>query len=219
MGVSKQTVEAAYQRHAGSYDIAIKLYRVIGLNLDEYRLRAVELLRLSPGDVVVDLGCGTGLNFGPAIDRIGPRGRLIGVDFSSEMLERARKRIERAGWSNVRLVHSDIAAYDFPERVDAVIATGVFGYVRERDQVVKAVSRALVPGGRVAIVNGKRPDAWPSWLFKLFVLILRPLGITEEYFDSRTWESVERYFRDSTFEEHYGGMVYICSGTAAERRG
>lgn len=128
MAVPKESVEAAYQRYARKYDRAVKLYRLIDLHLERYRERAVEQLRLKPGDCVLDLGCGTGLSFPLLIQHIGAEGRLIGVDLSSEMLACAQGRIDRAGWSNVELVESDIVEYDFPENVNGVLSTGVFEY-------------------------------------------------------------------------------------------
>ena len=213
MEISKEVVEAAYQKYAKNYDFATKLYRLIGLRIHEYRVRAVALLRLKRGDHVIDLGCGTGLNFPYLIQEIGPEGQLIGVDLSAAMLACAQERIERSHWNNVRLVHGDIADYEFPESMNAVLSTGVFGYVAERDRVVEKIANALVPGGRIVIVDGKRSSRWPSWLFKLFVRCSNPFGVTEAYFDNRTWESVERYFQDTTFEEAYGGLLYISSGT------
>jgi demethylmenaquinone methyltransferase/2-methoxy-6-polyprenyl-1,4-benzoquinol methylase len=65
------------------------------------------------------------------------------------------------------------------------------------------------------IVDGKRPDRWPQWFFKLFVWFSSRFGVTEEYFDGHAWESVERFFQDTTFEEVYGGLMYISSGMAA----
>lgn len=214
MPLSKALVEAAYQRHARKYDLAIKLYGLLGLHLEEYRSRAVELLRLKRGDCVLDFGCGTGLNFPLLIKAIGSEGQLIGVDLSSEMLACAQERVNRSNWKNVKLIHSDIAAYDFPGGVNGVLTTGVFGYVIEREKVIENISKALVPGGRLVIVDGKRPDRWPVWLFKLFVWFSSPFGVTQDYFDSHTWESVERFFQDTTFEEVYGGLLYISSGTA-----
>lgn len=85
--ISKQEIQAIYQRQAKRFDAALQLYRLIGLRLEAYRLRAVELLHLKRGDCVVDLACGTGLSFPLLVDRIGPEGRLIGVDLSSGMLE------------------------------------------------------------------------------------------------------------------------------------
>lgn len=213
MTISKEQVEAAYQKQARHYDLAVRLYRLMGLHIEDYRARAVELLQLRIGDTVIDLGCGTGLNFSHLIERIGSGGRLIGVDISSEMLHCAQERIESSGWSNVELVHSDIAAYDMPQGISGVLATGVFGYVSEREQVIEKIARSLLPDGRLAIVDGKRPVRWPAWLFSLFVRISRPFGLTAEYFDARTWQLIAHFFQDTTFEEVYGGLLYISSGS------
>lgn len=217
MTTDKQAVEAAYQRQAKNYDSAMKLYKLAGLRIEEYRARAVALLNLKPGDHVVELGCGTGLNFPLLIQEIGPAGRLIGVDVSAAMLACAQERIERSHWNNVRLVHGDVADFEFPERINATLSIGLFGYVPERDRVLERAARALVAGGRMAIVDGKRPDRWPRWLFKLLVWCSTPFGLTEEYFDNHAWESVERFLEDTTFEEVYGGLLYISSGTKAPR--
>lgn len=212
--LAKQEIQAAYQRQAKHYDFAIQLYRLLGLRIDTYRSRSVELLRLRPGNCVVDLGCGTGLNFPHVIEQIGPKGRLIGVDLSSKMLAGARERVEREGWKNVELVQSDMATYVFPQGINGVLSTGAFGFVPEYERVIEKASRALVPGGRLVIVDGKRPKRWPSWLLRLFVWVSRPFGLTFDYFDTHPWESVERLFEDTAFEEMYGGLLYISSGSA-----
>lgn len=214
MELSKQEVRGKYQSAAKYYDFAVQLYGLIGIR-KAYRLRAVNLLRLQQGDRVVELGCGTGLNFPHIVEKIGPEGRLIGVDISSEMLSHAGNRVERAGWKNVELVQSDVVAYEFPEGVDGVLSIGVFGYISDHDRVIEAASRALVPGGRLAIFDGKKPERLPAWVFNLIVRMSRSFGVTSDYFDKRTWESVDRYFRETAFEEMYGGMLFISSGTAA----
>jgi len=214
MALSKQQIRSSYQSAAKYYDFALLLYGLIGIR-KAYRLRAVKLLRLQRGDRVVELGCGTGINFPLIVEQIGPEGRLIGVDLSPKMLACARERVERAGWKNIELVQSDIVAYNFPEGVNGVLSTGVFGYIADYDRVIKAASHALVPGGRLAIMDGKRPERLPSWLFHLIVWFSRSFGVTSDYFDKRTWESVERYFQKTAFEQMYGGMLYISSGTAA----
>ncbi|MFB0507447.1 MAG: class I SAM-dependent methyltransferase, partial [Thermodesulfobacteriota bacterium] len=189
-------------------------YGLIGIR-KAYRSRAVQTLGLQRGNCVVELGCGTGINFPLIVEQIGPEGRLIGVDLSPRMLACAQERVERAGWKNVELVQSDIVEYNFPEGVDGVLSIGVFGYLADCDRVIEAVSHALVPGGRLVIMDGKRPGRLPLWVFKLIVWLSRSFGVTSDYFDKRTWESVERYFRETAFEQMYGGMIYISSGTAA----
>ena len=210
MAQSKSTVRKKYDTTAKYYDLALKLYALIGIS-KTFRKRAVSLLRLKRGDCVVELGCGTGVNFPLVIEQIGSEGRLIGLDLSSNMLVGARGRVERMGWKNVELIQGDIAAYRYSEGVNAVLSTGVFGYIDDSDPVIKAASQAIVPRGRLVIMDGKRPDRLPSWVFHLIVWASRPFGVTGDYFDKRTWESVQRYFRDTAVEHLYGGMILLLA--------
>lgn len=212
MTISKETVKAAYQRYARNYDFAVKLYRLLGLHIEQYRSRVIELLQLKSGDHVVELGCGTGLNFSRIMEKIGSEGQLIGVDISDNMLAIANERVERAGWKNVQLICSDLVEYSIPDGINAVLSTGVLGYVNERNQIIEEVSRKLGSKGRIVIFDLKRSDRIPSWLFKILMLLASPFGVTEEYFDNHTWEAVEAYFKNTTYEEYYGGLVYISSG-------
>lgn len=215
MSFSKQEIQTIYGLRAKHYDFYVGLYRLLGFRHETCRRRAVELLRLQRGDCVVDLGCGTGLNFSPLIKQIGPEGCLIGVDLSAEMLTRARKKIHRAGWTNVSLIQSDMAVYDYPNKVKGVLSTGALGYVSEYDRVIEKAMHALTPGGRLVVRDLKLPERWPAWLSRLFLVWLgRPFGVTIEYVHSHPWESVERYFEDTAIEHWYGGTVYISSGTA-----
>ncbi|NIU57784.1 MAG: class I SAM-dependent methyltransferase [Phycisphaerae bacterium] len=176
--ISRQKVQSMYQSGAKHYDITTILFRLIGLRLKAYRLLAIKKLSLQPGSFVIELGCGTGLNFPLLMEQIGPEGRVIGVDLTPEMLDVARDRIERSGWKNVELVQSDVAAYDFPEGINGVLATGLFGYIPEYDRVIKAASRSLLPGGHISILDGKQPENLPPWLFKIVLKLGEPFGYT-----------------------------------------
>ncbi len=212
--ISRKEVQAMYQSGAKHYDFTTILFRLIGLRMKTYRSLAIRKLSLQRGNCVIELGCGTGLNFPFLMEQIGPEGRLIGVDLTPGMLDIARARVNRSGWKNVELIQSDIAAYDFPEGVNGVLATGLFGYIPEYDHVIKAASRSFVPGGHLSILDGKQPENLPLWLFKIVLKLGGPFGYTPEYFNVRPWESVERYFKETSFETRYGGMIYILSGTA-----
>jgi demethylmenaquinone methyltransferase/2-methoxy-6-polyprenyl-1,4-benzoquinol methylase len=212
---SKQNVQALYQSGAKFYDFTTILYRMIGLRMKTYRLLAIEKLSLQRGDHVIELGCGTGLNFPFLMERIGPEGSLIGVDLTQGMLDIAQERIERSGWRNVELIQSDIVEYNFPDNINGVLATGLFGYIAEYDRVIKAASMALLPGGHLVILDGKQPERLPSWLFKVVLRLGKPFGFTQEYFKVRPWESVERHLKNSTTEQKYGGMIYILSAVSS----
>lgn len=217
MRTSKQKVEESYKKNAKYYDLALKVfYPLIGLKIGEYRKKAVNYLRLKEGDVVIDLGCGTGLCFPSIMEKIGSSGKLIGVDISSEMLSVAEDKVKMAGWTNVELVHSDIEEFKFPVQINGLISTGVFGYLEERENVLRKIYESLLNNGKVVIVDGKRPQRWPSSLFKLFVKLSSPYGLTESYFDNNTPDLVYRIFQNVTFEEMYGGLLYITAGEKHE---
>ncbi len=214
MAISREKVRDMYQSGAKYYDFTTILYRLIGLRMKAYRSLAIKKLALQRGNCVIELGCGTGLIFPFLMEQIGPEGRVIGIDLTPGMLDIARERVDRSGWKNVELVRSDIAAYDFPEGINGVLATGLLGYIPEYDRVIKAAFQSLVPGGHLSILDGKQPENLPPWLFKIVLKLGGPFGYTPEYFNVRPWESVERYFKETSFETRYGGMIYILSGTA-----
>lgn len=216
MQISKKQVEDAYQKNAKTYDFAVKiLYPLIGLKIGEYRKKAVECLNLNDGDFVVDLGCGTGLCFPLLMAKIGPNGKLLGVDISTEMLSVAEERVKSAGWSNVELIHSDIEEFELPAEINGLISTGVFGYLGDSKKVLERIYISLVENGKVVIVDGKLPQKWPLFLFKLFIKLSSPYGLTESYFDNNTPEVVSQLFQNVTFEDMYGGFLYITSGEKA----
>jgi demethylmenaquinone methyltransferase/2-methoxy-6-polyprenyl-1,4-benzoquinol methylase len=214
MAISRDKVRDMYQSGAKNYDFTTVLFRLIGLRMTAYRFQIINKLSLQRGDSVIELGCGTGLNFPLLMEQVGAKGQIIGVDLTPGMLDIARGRIKQHGWKNVELIQSDIAAYDFPKGMNGVLATGLFGYIPEYDRVIKAVSQSLIPGGHLAILDGKQPENLPAWLFRIVLKLGGPFGYTPEYFNVRPWESVEKYFKDISFKTRYGGMIYLLSGTA-----
>ena len=111
---TRERLIQTYRKKAKHYDLTSRLYPMPGYPQQAQRLRAVHALRLRPGDSVVDIACGTGLNFSLIEQVIGPGGRIVGVDLTDAMLAQAQHRIETNGWSNVSLVQADAAAFDFP---------------------------------------------------------------------------------------------------------
>jgi SAM-dependent methyltransferase len=96
----------------------------------------VDALSLTPGDTVVDFGCGPGVNL-PALRRaVGPDGRVVGVDITGPMLERAGRRIDRQGWANVSLVRGDATRPPIRD-ADAVLSTFVTSLFSDPAPVVR----------------------------------------------------------------------------------
>ncbi len=140
------------------------------------RRAGIEQLRLRPGSVVLDLGCGTGLSF-PLLQRlIGPDGLIVGVDASAGMLAAARRRCRAAGWQNVELVCSDAAELD-PEQVrgrtpgragvDAVLAVYALSVIGSWRPAWAAARAAAAPRARLVVVDLGLPAGAAGWLAPL----------------------------------------------------
>jgi demethylmenaquinone methyltransferase/2-methoxy-6-polyprenyl-1,4-benzoquinol methylase len=137
MALSKKETSDLYRKRAKRYDFAIWIYRLAGFRVNRYRREAVAALNLKPGDLVIDLACGTGLNF-PYLERaVGEHGKIIGVELTDAMLDQARARVRTAGWKNVELVQSDLANYEFPAGVSGILSTMSITLVPEYDEIIK----------------------------------------------------------------------------------
>ncbi|WP_337175723.1 arsenite methyltransferase [Paludisphaera sp.] len=107
---------------------------------------------LRPGEVVVDLGSGGGLDVFLAARKVGPTGRAIGVDMTPAMLERARAGAAKAGLSNVEFLEGTLDALPLPDAsVDCVISNCVINLATDKPAVFREIARVLRPGGRVAV--------------------------------------------------------------------
>lgn len=107
---------------------------------------------LRPGETVLDLGSGGGLDVFLAAQKVGPTGRAVGVDMTPEMIDRARRNAERQGLANVEFHLGTIDQVPLPDAsVDCIISNCVINLATDKRAVFREVARLLRPGGRLAI--------------------------------------------------------------------
>lgn len=217
MALNRQEIRDLYRQRAGRYDLTANLYYLIGFREWHYRHRAVDALQLKEGDTVLEFGCGTGLNFSLLKKKIGPEGRIVGVDLTDRMLERAGERVRRHGWRNVELVREDAAEYVLPVGIRGILSTFALTLMPGYDRIIRNGREALASGGRFAILDLKKPENAPLWLTRLMVCLTAPFGVSLDLAERHPWESLERYFSLNLHEEYYFGFVYLSVGEAVEK--
>lgn len=210
-----------YRTFARFYDVMSGEYPVYRAG----RKMGIRLLPLQTGAQVLDVGCGTGLNFSLLQRRVGSGGTLVGIDSSPDMLEQARRRAARNGWTNVILIHADattLSPADIGSRIaanggracsDAAIATYSLSLMTPWESAWAALVQLTTPGASFCVVDMQKPTGFAS--------VLTPLAQTACWLggadiDAHPWTGVERDCADVVGSSARGGHLQIRVGS---RRG
>ncbi len=147
--LEKRQVKRAYALYSPVYDFLFDWIFHPG------REAAVKLLGIQPGDRILEVGIGTGLN----LSLYPPRCQLVGIDLSEQMLEKAQGKIEELGLDNVTLKVMDAGATDFADNeFDRALATYVISAVPDPVGVLREMRRVVKPGGVLVILNHFRSE-------------------------------------------------------------
>ena len=194
-----------YDRGAGRYDAATR-------PLDRLRGLAVEALQLRDGQTVIDVACGTGLNLAALRAGVGHRGRVVGVDISAGMLERARRRVTTAGWRNVELIEGAVGDVPLPD-ADAALFSFTHDVLQSGAAVERAVA-AVRPGGRVAATGIGWAPRWAVPVNAAVWIGTRPFVTTREGLD-RPWSRLADRLVDVRLTRRWLGSMYLMRGRRA----
>ncbi len=170
--VETDFVAGVYEKLASVYDI------VFGPTLHAGRLQAIKRMAIAPGDRVLEVGVGTGINL-----MLYPRDcSVTGIDLSDSMLERAHERVAKNGLRDVRLLQMDASALIFPdESFDIVYAPYLVSVVPDPIQVALEMRRVCRPGGRVIILNHFRSsNPVVSWAERLISPLTVHIGFKSD---------------------------------------
>ena len=146
---------------SAALDLAAAYERRTSL-FDGWREQLVERLDPRRGDTVLDVSCGPGLNLPALRERVGPRGLIIGIEESPDLLAVARHRVRVGGWRNVRLLSSAPTSADLPSGAHAALLSAADDVLQSPARLTQLLNR-LRPGARVAAGGWKLPSGlmWP----------------------------------------------------------
>jgi demethylmenaquinone methyltransferase/2-methoxy-6-polyprenyl-1,4-benzoquinol methylase len=206
-------------RRFGRYTVGARLYDVVSLEWPIYaagRQVGIDLLDLQPGARVLDLGCGTGLNFGRLQAAVGPAGAIVGIDLSRTMLARAQARVRRHGWANVRLEQANVGCRNASELVaansfDAVLFTYALSVIDDSTTAWRTALAALRPGGRIAVVDLAMPHGPAAALAPLAALACTTGGV---HWRRQVWQWVARDTACVQQQVLRAGHIRVAAGTS-----
>jgi len=200
--------QPAYREHARSYDLRTGVGQT-------YRRAVVEALPVRRGQVVLDVGCGTGLCHDSLLDKVGPQGGVVGIEESPEMVAVARERIEQEGWRNVSVVQSSAEDAQIAETADAALFCAVHDIMQSPDALRNVLGK-LRPGAEVAAGGGKWAAPWMVALNLPVTMLHAPYVRSFEGFE-RPWHHLEQLLEDVHVRELGLGSGYIMTGQVPSR--
>jgi arsenite methyltransferase len=193
-----------YREKAAHYDASAQFTMPL-------RKRTIALLGLKPGDVVLDVGAGTGLSYGLLRDAVGSSGHVLAFEQSPEMFAHAQARVRGEAWGNVWHALSSAEAVELPQKVDAIL----FNYTHDILRTPAAVAnimRQAKPGARVAVAGIKFFPWWTGPLNLMAWAKNRPYNAKAA--DLWTpWDILQTYCSSLERESTQWGMGYIARGT------
>jgi SAM-dependent methyltransferase len=198
----------AYHEHARCYEQDTGAFQ-------PYRQAIVEALPLCPGQVVLDVGCGTGLCFGPLRDKVTARGGVVGIEESPEMAAVAREHVAEEGWRNVTVVQSRAEDAKIAVSADAALFCAVHDIMQSPNALRNIVGN-LRPGAWVAAGGGK----WAPPLMVAVNMQVRMLHTPYvRSFDGfgRPWNHLEQLVEGIHVDEMAFGGGYIVTGRVPPR--
>lgn len=163
-----QTKEAKHKART-TYDAAADCFDEPPLAFwSQIGSRTIERLGLKPRDSVLDIGCGNGASALPAARAVTPKGKVIGVDLSTRLLDQGRAKAKAAGLENIAFREADMTALGYPDgEFDAVISVFSIFFVPDMEALVAELWRMVRPGGRLAVTTWGRDifePAYGHWL-------------------------------------------------------
>jgi ubiquinone/menaquinone biosynthesis C-methylase UbiE len=202
-GPDRSAALAQYRRRAAVYDLELAVFEPI-------RRQAVASLGLRRGDVVLDIGCGTGLSLPLLRAAVGARGRIIGIEQSPEMIAKARQRVAQQRWKNVTLLCAPVEQAEIPGRADAALFHFTHDILR-RPEAVAQVLRHLRPGASVVAAGLQWASAW-AWPANALVLAAALRSTTSLHGLRQPWSLLAAGLTDLDLRRMMLGAVYIAVG-------
>jgi protein-L-isoaspartate O-methyltransferase len=199
--------QAAYRAHAPSYERDTAAFQ-------PYRRAVVEALPLRQGEVVLDVGCGTGLCCGLLREKVGPAGEVVGIEESPEMAAVACEHIAREGWDNVTVVQASAEDAQVGRTADAALFCAVHDILQSPDALANVVA-ALRPGAWVVAGGGKWAAPVMVALNSMVSLLHAPYVRDFSGFD-RPWQHLEQMVEGVQVREMAFGSGYVMTGRTPE---
>jgi ubiquinone/menaquinone biosynthesis C-methylase UbiE len=169
--VSPESIREIYRTTARRFEMILKVYRILGVTLDKWRKRALQQLPKLTRPRILDVGVGTGANLSHLISKYPDYREIVGLDYTHEMLSRAKFRISQNNWNRINLILADAREMSkyISGKFDLIISTYTLSIIPDSPCVLREIRNLLKPSGFLLLLDCQK--------FKGLLKILNPIAI------------------------------------------
>jgi demethylmenaquinone methyltransferase/2-methoxy-6-polyprenyl-1,4-benzoquinol methylase len=180
-------------------------YKLMSFGINKLRKKAIERLDLKKGDKVLEIACGTGLNFPLLEERVGRQGLIVGVDYVKDMVNASRKLIKNKGFKNITVIKKDAAKLNLNEKFDAVLSITGISAMPDHINALKQVKKMLKKEGILVILDSKKPN-------NPFLNVLTNILKWSKSYDQKKdiIRDIKKMFGNVEIKERLFGSVFIA---------
>ncbi len=208
--VSRESIREVYSSTAKRYEMILRIYRVLGVNLKKWRDDAFARLPSIKEPRIVDVAVGTGVNIPYLVEKYPDYKEIVGIDYTPEMLARAKKRIRESGWSDIRIQLAD--AKELSQHVtppfDLVISTYSLSIIPGALQVLEEIRKVLDAEGYLMLLDCQKFTGFLALFNPLAIWLSKQLGGNEETYSVPVSEIASNLFVPVSRKILYSGLFY-----------
>jgi demethylmenaquinone methyltransferase/2-methoxy-6-polyprenyl-1,4-benzoquinol methylase len=211
MALDSKKIEEIYAgKVARKYDFSMPPFFAM------WKKKAFDDSSLKSGDRVLVFCCGTGSDFPHILNKIGKDGKIVGVDFSSEMLKQAKEKIRKNGWENIELIEADITKFngEFEEKFDVGVCTLGMSIIPDFKSAYRNLTSYVKSQGEIIIGDEQLASGWLAFFNPITILLAKKFGGTPEGHQNsmELYSMMKSELTDVRKREFFFNSYYYCIG-------
>jgi ubiquinone/menaquinone biosynthesis C-methylase UbiE len=208
--VSPESIREVYRTTAQRFEMILKVYRILGVTLDKWRRRAFQRLPNLTKPRILDVGMGTGANLSHLISRYPDYHEIVGIDYTREMLSRAKHRILQNDWQRIKLVLADARemSKQISGKFDLIVSTYALSIIPDSPCVLSEIATLLDSSGFLMLLDCQKFTGLLKLLNPIAIFLSTQLGGNNETYSVPVSEIASQIFTPIRRTLIYSGLFY-----------
>ena len=208
--VSRDSIRDVYSSTARRYDMMLRIYRILGVNLKKWREDAFAGLPEIEKPSILDVAVGTGANLPYLFERYPDYREIVGIDYTPEMLKRAEKRIQKERWRDIKIHQIDATemATNVTAKFDLILSTYALSIIPDSPLVLNEIQKLLSPSGYLMLLDCQKFTGHLKMFNPIAIRLSTQLGGNEETYSVRISDIASEMFQPVRRKLLYSGMFY-----------